>query len=55
MKKAFVVLSMMLAVAPFAMAVTAQPSVPEIDANSAASALTLLSGALVVFRARRNR
>jgi hypothetical protein len=54
MKKAFVVLSMMLAVAPFAMAVTG-PSVPEIDANSAASALTLLSGALVVFRARRNR
>ena len=53
MKNAFAVLGLLLSVAPFAMAVT--PSAPEIDANSAASALTLLSGALVVFRARRRR
>jgi hypothetical protein len=55
MKKTFGVLMMLMAMAPFAMAVTGAPRAPEIDANSAASALTLLSGALVVFRARRKR
>lgn len=54
MNKVFGVLTMALVAAPFAVAAVA-PSAPEIDANSAASAITLLSGALVVFRARRRR
>jgi hypothetical protein len=33
----------------------AQPRAPEIDANSAASALALLSGALLVVRGRRKK
>jgi len=32
----------------------AQPPVPEISAGSAGSALALLSGALLIIRARRN-
>ena len=55
MKNAFAVVALLLVAAPFSFAAVGVPSAPEIDANSAASALTLLSGALVVFRARRRR
>ena len=43
---------LLVGVSQFAVGV---PSVPEIDPGSAASALALLSGAVLVIRGRRNK
>jgi hypothetical protein len=53
MKRLLSVALFALGAASFAMALPPPPSAPEIDAGSAASALTLLSGAVLMFRSRR--
>jgi hypothetical protein len=53
MNKTIAMLCVMLGVAGFAMAGT--PTTPEIDAASGIGAITLLSGAVLVLRARRKK
>lgn len=55
MQRVITIAALTLSVASLAFGVAGPPSAPEIDANSAVSAVTLLSGALIVFRARRRR
>jgi hypothetical protein len=53
MTKTIAMLCVMLGVAGFAMA--GNPVAPEIDAASGIGAITLLSGAVLVLRARRKK
>jgi hypothetical protein len=46
---------MILLFAGMSVAAMATPAVPEIDGSSGISALTLLSGALLVIRSRRKK
>ena len=49
------ILGMMLLVAGMSGAAMASPTVPEIDAGSGVSALSLLSGALLLIKSRRRK